>query len=316
MNEVILITGASTGFGRTAVETLAERGYQVFGTMRDITGRNAAAAGELQALAKARTWRIEVLEMDVTNDSSVNQAVRQALARTGRIDVVINNAGIAALGVTEAYTVEQFQQVFDVNLLGAVRVNRAVLPSMRRQHSGLLIHVSSGAGRVVVPGAAAYSASKFALEALADAYRFELSAFGIDSVVVEPGIHRTPILEKFLTPVDQARVAEYGTTAEAIDRVKSVFGEAGSAPETPGPELVVQAFVRLIETPAGERPFRTVPTPGSQRLLESYNALAANMRETVAKNYKVPELTVFQQIASYDRMNNAERRLREEALRR
>ena len=298
MNKVILVTGTSTGFGRTAVETLAERGYQVFATMRDISGRNAKIASELQSLAKAKNWNMQILEMDVTDEASVNQAVHQALDHAGRIDVVINNAGIAAIGITEAYTVEQFQQVFDVNLLGVARVNRAVLPSMRRQGSGLLIHVSSGLGRVVVPGLAAYAASKFALEALADAYRFELSAFGIDSVVVEPGIHRTAILEKFIAPVDQARVAEYGTTAEAINRVKSVFDLAGTAPETPGPEVVVEAFVRLIETPAGERPFRTVPTPSSQRLLEPYNALAASMRDMVAKNYKVPELTVLQQITS------------------
>jgi NAD(P)-dependent dehydrogenase (short-subunit alcohol dehydrogenase family) len=262
--------------------------------MRDIEGRNAATTRELRSLAKAKSWNVEVLEMDVANEASVNQAVQKALHHAGRIDVVINNAGIAALGITEAYTVEQFQQVFDVNLLGVVRVNRAVLPSMRRQHSGLLIHLSSGMGRVVVPGFAAYAASKFALEALADAYRFELSAFGVESVLVEPGMHRTPILEKFLAPADQARVAEYGSTADAIDRVKSVFDQARTAQETPPPELVVEAFVRLIETPAGERQFRTVPTPSSQRLLEPYNALAASLRETVAKNYKVPELAVLQ----------------------
>jgi NAD(P)-dependent dehydrogenase (short-subunit alcohol dehydrogenase family) len=236
--------------------------------------------------------------MDVTKDDSVNQAVQQALHRAGRIDVVINNAGIAAIGITEAYTVEEFYQVLDVNLFGVVRVNRAVLPAMRRQRSGLLIHVSSGAGRVVLPGFAAYCASKFALEAVADAYRFELSAFGIDSVLVEPGVHRTPILEKFLVPADQSRVAEYGSTAEAVERVKGIFEGASGAPETPGPEQVVDAFVRLIEMPNGERPFRTVPTAALQQLLEPYNALAATMRDTTAQMFKVPELTVLQHEAA------------------
>ena len=207
----------------------------------------------------------------------------------------INNAGIAAQGITEAYTVEEFQQVLDVNLLGVVRVNRAVLPAMRRQRSGLLIHVSSGIGRAVVPGFASYSAIKFALEALADAYRFELAPLGIDSIIVEPGIHRTPILERFLAPADQNRVAEYSSVVESIKRVKSVFDDASSAPETPGPEVVVEAFVRLIETPAGERPFRTVPTAAIQHLLEPHNAIAASMRDTVAQVFKAPELTVFQQ---------------------
>jgi NAD(P)-dependent dehydrogenase (short-subunit alcohol dehydrogenase family) len=151
--------------------------------------------------------------------------------------------------------------VLDVNLFGVARVNRAVLPAMRRQRSGLLIQVSSGIGRAVVPGFAAYAASKFALEGLADACRFELSAFGIDSVLIEPGIHRTPILERFIAPADQNRAAEYGSTAEAIERVKSVFVEASSARETPEPEGVVEAFVGLIEAPAGKRPFRTEHLP-------------------------------------------------------
>ena len=298
MNKAILITGASTGFGRTAAETLAQRGYRVFATMRDVTGRNSAVAEELRSQAKSKAWSLDVLEMDVTDDASVKQAVEQALRRAGRIDVVINNAGIATLGVTEAYTVEQFQQVLEVNLLGVVRVNRAVLPAMRRQRSGLLIHVSSGIGRTVVPGSAPYAASKFALEALADAYRFELAPLGIDSVIVEPGIHRTPILEKLFSPTDQARVAEYGLVAESIQRVKSVFDDASNAPETPGPEVVVEAFVRLIDTPAGERPLRTVPTASIQQLLEPYNAQAEQIRDTIAHAFNASELTVFQQAGS------------------
>ena len=290
MGTVVLITGASTGFGRLASETLASSGYTVFASMRDSWGRNSAHREALESLAKREHRSLHVLDLDVTQDVSVAQAVQQVLGEAGRIDVVINNAGISAMGVTEAYTVQQFQDVFDVNVYGIVRVNRAVLPAMRRQRSGLLIHVSSGAGRIVLPGAAVYCASKFALEALADAYRFELSPFGIDSVVVEPGIHKTPILEKFLAPADQARVADYGPAAEHVARVKGVFEYASSAPETPGPEGVVDAFVRLIEMPAGERPFRTVPTTALQPLLEPYNAAAAEMRHINAQMFKVTEL--------------------------
>jgi NAD(P)-dependent dehydrogenase (short-subunit alcohol dehydrogenase family) len=291
---VVLITGASTGFGRAASETLARRGYAVFATMRDTSGRNASSSESLQSLAKEEGLRLEVLDMDVTQDASVNHAVEQTLDRAGRIDVAINNAGIGALGLTEAYTVEQIQQVFDVNLFGAVRVNRAVLPTMRKRRSGLLIHVSSAAGRVAVPCMAAYCASKFALEALADAYRFELSPFGIDSVLVEPGIHRTPILERFNEPTDHARIAAYGATAEYARRVRSVFDAANNAAETPGVEDVVQAFVRLIETPPGERPLRTVPTVAIQPLLLSYNAAAAELRQAVAQIFNVTELLVLQ----------------------
>ncbi len=296
MDKVVLITGTSTGFGRTAAETLAQRGYRVFATMRDISGRNAATREALHSSAKRQGWNLDVLDMDVTNEASVNRAVQQALHLAARIDVVINNAGIAAHGITEAFPVEQYQQVFDVNVFGVARVNRAVLPAMRRQRSGLLIHVSSALGRAVVPGSAIYGASKFALEALADVYRFELSPFGIDSVVVEPGIHRTPILEKQLAPADHDRVAGYGSTAEAVEKVKSIFEGASSAPETPGPESVVEAFVRLIETPAGKRPFRTVPTAALQPLLQPYNELAKIVREAVARQFNLPEeLMVLQE---------------------
>ena len=287
---VVFITGTSTGFGRMAAEALAERGYIVFATMRDASGRNSSSCESLRSLASREHWPLHVLDLDVTRDSSVDQAVHQALDNAGRIDVVINNAGVGALGVTEAYTVEQLQQLFEVNLFGAVRVNRAVLPAMRRQRSGLLIHVSSGAGRLAVPYMAAYCASKFALEALADAYRFELSPFGIDSVVVEPGVHRTPILEKFLAPADQSRVADYGSAAEYALRVKGVFDAANSAPETPGPEEVAKLFIRLIETPAGERPFRTVPAGALKTRLEPYNAMAAELRRVIAQSFNVPEL--------------------------
>ena len=145
VKSVVLITGASTGFGRVTAELLTRQGYRVFASMRDIAGRNAQARTELEAL------NIEVVELDVTDDGSVDRAVAAILARAGRIDVAINNAGFGNRGVTEAYTVEQFKQLYETNVFGVVRVNRGVLPSMRKQRSGLLIHVSSVAGRVTIP---------------------------------------------------------------------------------------------------------------------------------------------------------------------
>src|SRR5205814_10661003 len=137
-------------------------------------GRNAAARGRLEKIAQDERLKLDVLELDVTSDASVRAAVDAGLARVPRIDVVVNNAGYAGLGDTEAFTPEQFHQMFDVNVIGMQRVNRAVLPSMRRQGRGLLLHISSGAGRVTVPSMAAYCASTFAPEALADAYRYVL----------------------------------------------------------------------------------------------------------------------------------------------
>lgn len=294
MDNVVLITGSSTGFGRATAEALARRGYTVFATMRDCAGRNASHCQALDSLAKERNLLLYVVEMDVTSDDSVASATQEILKRAGRIDTVINNAGVAALGITEAYTVQQIQRLFDVNFFGAARVNRAILPVMRRQQSGLLIHVSSVAGRVTAPYFAIYCASKFALEALADGYRFELAPFGVDSILVEPGIHRTPILDAFQTPDDEARVAGYPPEANYSSRVKAVFDAANEATETPGAEEVAESFIRLIEMPAGTRPFRTVPTAAMAPILEGYNQASETLRQGIAQMFNVADLTVLQ----------------------
>jgi NAD(P)-dependent dehydrogenase (short-subunit alcohol dehydrogenase family) len=290
MPKRVLITGTSTGFGRDAAERLARRGDQVFATMRDVEGRNAEHREALERLATQEGLRLRVLALDVTDQASVDSAVRAALAEAGGLDVVINNAGVAAIGVTEAFTPEQFEQVFDVNVYGVVRVNRAVLPTMRQQRSGLLVHISSAAGRVTVPALTAYSASKYALEAIADAYRYELLPFGVDSVLVEPGVYRTGIHDHLMQPADTARIADYGGTAEFAERVNGVFRAIVSAPDAAGSGEVVDALVGLIDMATERRPFRTVVSPPIHQLLEPYNATADALRPVVAQIFNVPEL--------------------------
>jgi len=249
--QVILITGASTGFGRLFAETLARRGHIVFATMRDPGGRNAKNAAEIRALAKRESLNLHVLELDVTDDTSVERAVRSVVDQAGRIDVAINNAGYAVAGLEEAVTLEQARQQLDTNFFGSVRVNRAVLPHMRRQRSGLLLHISSGAGRVVVPSFGFYCASKFALEALAESYRYELAAQGIESVIVQPGAYETPIFGNVVRAADQARTETYGVANEIPGKVSSVL--AGSAGN---PQEVADAVLQIVETPAGQRQLR------------------------------------------------------------
>ena len=290
MTSTVLITGASTGFGRDASERLARRGHRVFATMRDVDGRNASHRDALEELAAREKLWLRVIELDVRCDESVQRAVDTALREAGHLDVVVNNAGVLGIGVTEAYTPEQFQRLFDVNVFGVVRVNRAVLPSMRARRSGLLVHISSGAGRAVVPAAAAYCASKFALEAIADAMRFELVPFGIDSVLVEPGIYRTPIFDRIAPPADEVRLASYGPAAEFVDRVRGTFLGAINAPGAPGSEEVAETLVRLVEMDAADRPFRTIVSPPIEQLLGEYNAAAEAIRPIVAQIFNVPEL--------------------------
>src|ERR1700723_30259 len=208
--QVVLITGSSTGFGRLMAENLARRGHSVFATMRDPGGRNAANASEIRALAKQESLPLNVLELDVTNDASVERAVQICVEHAGRIDIAINNAGNALMGLAEAVTMEQAQQIMDTNFFGSVRVNRAVLPYMRRQRSGLLLHISSGAGRLVLPAMGLYCASKFAMESLAEAYHYELAAQGIDSTIVEPGAYQTAVFGNLVMAADQARTDTYG----------------------------------------------------------------------------------------------------------
>jgi NAD(P)-dependent dehydrogenase (short-subunit alcohol dehydrogenase family) len=288
VKDVVLITGASTGFGRAAAELLARRGYRVFATMRDIAGRNAMARAELESLTASEDVAVEVVELDVADDTSVERAAGQILARAGRVDVVINNAGFGNLGVTEAYTIEQFRRLYETNVFGAVRVNRAVLPHMRQRGSGLLIHVSSIAGRSTLPYMSLYCSSKFALESIADAYRFELAPFGIDSVVVEPGAFLTPIFQKPFTAADESRAAEYGAE-DYSRRIHEHFQQLLSDPEARPASDVAEAFLRLIETPAGQRPFRTV-VGRDLDFLVPYNEGAEMLRQGTAQEFNVTEL--------------------------
>jgi NAD(P)-dependent dehydrogenase (short-subunit alcohol dehydrogenase family) len=285
--QVVLITGSSTGFGRLFTETLARKGHTVFATMRDPGGRNAKNAAEIRMLAERDSLHIHVLEMDVTDDASVERAVDAAIAKAGRIDVAINNAGYYLSGLEEAVTTEQAQRLMDTNFIGSVRVNRAVLPHMRRQRSGVLMHISSGAGRVVLPSAGFYCASKFALEALAEAYSYELAAQGIESVIVEPGQYETPVFGNTVMAADQARTDTYGAAKEIPAKVNGALSStAGNAQE------VADAVLRIIETPAGEKQLRYFVSPQDFGLNE-INALAKQVQTSVLEAFGLAADTKF-----------------------
>jgi NAD(P)-dependent dehydrogenase (short-subunit alcohol dehydrogenase family) len=286
----VLITGASSGFGFEMASQFAARGHRVFATMRDSRGRNAGARTALESLAARDQLPLDVLDMDVSDDHSVRAGVADALDRAGHLDVVVNNAGVVSLGLTEAFEPDSFAHVFDVNVNGVVRVNRAVLPSMRARGTGLLVHLSSGAGRMVVPALAPYCASKFALEALADAYRFELHPWGIESVLVEPAIYTTPIFDKALMPTDLRRLESYGPNGAYVEQVRSVFAAAMADPANPGAREVVEAIAQLIDMPSGTRPFRSVVGAAIQPLLGPYNDAAVAMRPIVAGIFGVSSL--------------------------
>jgi NADP-dependent 3-hydroxy acid dehydrogenase YdfG len=250
--KIILITGASTGFGRDTAETLARAGHRVFATMRDIAGRNREHADAL------RDQKINVVELDVTDDGSVDRAIASVLKQAGRIDVLVNNAGIASAGVSEAFTPDQAKVLFNTNVIGIHRAIRAVLPSMRAAGDGLIINIGSVLGRVTFPFFSIYGASKFAVEALTDGFRYELSQLGVDVVLVQPSAYPTNMYASIQQPADAARATAYGATGEIPGKMFATFTEMFSSPAAPDPHDVATAIAALIERPRGERPARTV----------------------------------------------------------
>jgi len=280
----ILITGTSSGFGLLTAKTLATKGDTVFASMRDIGGKNAAAAGELRAWAEREGKKVYTVELDVRDDASVNHAVKHILETAGHLDVVVNNAGLLALGFEEAFTPQQVQEIFDVNIVGVQRVNRAVLPSMRARGSGLLIHIASVIGRWVLPCMGLYCATKFALEALAEAYRYELSPLGVDSIIVEPGPSPTGVIGRLVPPADTDRMASYGDALKIAEQLNAGFEGMLSGPNAPNPQLVADAISKLIDTPVGQRPLRTIVDPLMGPVTEVINAAAGQAQTGVMAN--------------------------------
>src|SRR5213080_301797 len=285
--QVVLITGTSSGFGRLIAETLARKKFHVFATMRNTKTRNATAARGLEQLAQREALNLQVLELDVTQDASVEQAVAEILAQTGRIDVLLNNAGSGIMDLSETVTLAQAQRQLDVNFFGVQRMNRAVLPAMKRQGSGLLLHVSSGAGRLVIPGMGLYCASKFAMEALAEVYRYELASQGIDSVVIEPGAYATPIMEKLERGEDPGRKTGYGDMARVPEIVQARIGSSRA-----NPQEIADVVLQIIETPAGQRSIRYRLGPGGPGV-EKINALTAEIQGQMLEAFGITALAKF-----------------------
>ncbi len=255
--KIIVVTGASSGLGRLTAQVLAAQGHVVYATMRSVRGANGEARKELLAGAKRAGDELRVVEIDVTSEECINRGIDSILEEAGRIDVVVNNAGVMNVGVSEAYTLEAVERQFDVNFYGMVRMNRAVVPHMRQRRSGLLIQLSSLAGRIVFPFFGIYCASKFAVEALAESYRYELSSFGVDSIIVEPGPFWTKLIDSSPGADDLDRLRSYGRVASTPTEILKSFSESQTSDDAPDPMLVATAISQLVDMP-GERPLRTV----------------------------------------------------------
>src|SRR5947208_9574385 len=286
MAQTILVTGSTSGFGRLTVETLARQGYRVFAGMRAAAGKNAPAAEELRARAQREQLALQIIEIDVTDDASVDQAIKAIIETTSRLDVVVNNAGVSYSGPLEAFTLEQFRQQFETNVFSVLRVNRAVLPQMAKQGSGLLLQIGSIAGRLALPFLGLYGATKFALEGLTESYRYELAPFGIDAAIIEPGTYPTTISANRQVAADAERFALYQA---GIDAFTVPFYAENRSATPPDAQEVADAIASVIAQPAGERPLRTVVAPVAQsQAPQALNDAATRAKQSFLEALHIP----------------------------
>jgi NAD(P)-dependent dehydrogenase (short-subunit alcohol dehydrogenase family) len=272
-SQSIIISGAGSGFGALAALTLARQGHAVFAGLRSPTTRNADAANRLIDTARREGLTIYVVDLDVTDDQSVESAISEVIALAGHLDVVVNNAGSLYVGPLEAFRPEQVRQQFETNVVGTMRLNRAALPHLRAQRSGLLIQIGSLLGRLAFPYLGLYAASKFALEGLTEAYRLELAGHGIDVVIVEPGAHPTGLDARAVVAADQSRLGAYPEAQR---------GAAVVASAEANPQDVADAIARLVALPPGTRPLRfVVATDRERQAVEPLNAVSDQVIQAV-----------------------------------
>lgn len=280
MNNVILITGASSGFGLMTARTLAHAGHTVYASMRETAGRNAPRVAEVKAYAAQHGVDLRSVELDVSSQPSADAAVKAVLTEAGRLDVVIHNAGHMSFGPAEAFTPEQFAELYDINVLSAQRVNRAALPYLRERKRGLVVWVSSSSSRGGTPPyLAPYFAAKAGMDALAVSYAGELARWGIETSIIVPGAFTkgTNHFAHSGTPADTSRAEAYakGPTADLPDI--ALKGLAALEPADADPQSVADAIVEVVNAPFGKRPFRVHIDP-SEDGAEIVNGVADRVR--------------------------------------
>jgi NAD(P)-dependent dehydrogenase (short-subunit alcohol dehydrogenase family) len=292
MKQVILITGASSGFGAMSARALADAGHIVYASMRDTEGRNAPQVAAIRDYAAQHGVQLHAAELDVQSQASTDAAVAQIIAEHGHLDVVVHNAGHMVFGPAEAFTPEQYAQLYDVNVLGTQRVNRAALPYLRERGKGLLLWVGSSSHRGGTPPyLAPYFAAKAAMDALAVSYAGELARWGIETTILVPGAF-TKGTNHFLhsgAPADQERHAAYDNGANQGLADEILKNLAACEPPDADPQSVATAMVDVVNMPYGKRPFRVHVDPSSDGC-EVVNAVADRIRAEFLRRIQLGDL--------------------------
>ena len=257
-NKTVVITGSSSGFGYLTTLSLARKGYKVWATMRNSQTKNASKKEELLKMAQEEKLQISVVDMDVNSDDSVSKAIDFIVRADGTIDYLINNAGYMFVGITEAYSIQQAKDQFETNFFGILRTTKAVAPYMRKQEDGLIINVTSLAGRLSFPYFGIYCASKHAVEAYSQALRYELAPFGVEVCVVEPGPFGTNLLFTGPKEEDQEVFNAYGDHKNVPHAMLKNFEGFYASDQAPDPKLVSDEITALVEAEKGTRKERVV----------------------------------------------------------
>jgi NAD(P)-dependent dehydrogenase (short-subunit alcohol dehydrogenase family) len=292
MNKIIVVTGASSGFGRMTANALAQAGHTVYASMRETAGRNAPQVAQVQAYAKENGVDLRAIELDVASQASVDAAIAQIVADHGRLDVVVHNAGHMVYGPAEAFTPEQFAELYDVNVLSTQRVNRAALPHLRQQGEGLVVWVSSSSCRGGTPPyLAPYFAAKAGMDALAVSYAGELARWGIETSIIVPGAFTqgTNHFAHAGKPADDARADTYAKGPTADFGEVAFKGLAALEPEDADPQAVAAAIVGVVDAPFGKRPFRVHIDP-SQDGAEIVNGVADRVRAELLRRIGLADI--------------------------
>jgi NAD(P)-dependent dehydrogenase (short-subunit alcohol dehydrogenase family) len=292
MSKVIVITGASSGFGRLTANALAKAGYTVYASMRQTTGRNAPQAADVEKFAKENNVDLRPIELDVSSEKSVEAAIDRIIADHGMLDIVIHNAGHMVFGPAEAFTPEQLAELYDINVLSAQRVSRVVLPKMRKQREGLLIWVSSSSSAGGTPPyLAPYFAAKAGMDAMATQYARELALWGIETSIIVPGAFTsgTNHFARAGAPADTERAAEYeaGPYKGYGKKIQEAF--AAIVPPDADANMVADAIVKVVDLPFGKRPFRVHIDP-TQDGAEVAFAVIDRVRDEMLRRVGLAEL--------------------------
>lgn len=292
MKYVIMITGASSGFGAITARRLAEAGHIVYATMRETSGRNAKQVEVAHRFAAERNVDLRTAELDVSSQESAENAVHRIVNEAGRLDIVIHNAGHMVYGPAEAFTPEQLAELYDINVLSTQRVNRAALPILRKQRQGLVIWVGSSSTRGGTPPyLAPYFAAKAGMDAMAVSYAGELARWNIETSIIVPGAYSsgTNHFAHAGSPLDELRVKEYATgpTARLAEEIMQGFAKT-AVPDADIAE-VADAIVRVVNTPFGKRPFRVHIDPAGDGA-EVVNGVADRVRRELLRNMGLTDL--------------------------